>query len=826
MNYKHLSHGVSVLAVTLTASSGQSALAQQVTGPERQPRAQALSPATTSSASPAEAATGPATDQATDAGGLTDIVVTARKVAESQQRVPVAVTVQSGEMLQQQNAVAVPDIARLSPGVSIRSAGSTPTAIQLTVRGQNQFDVIATLDPSVGTYVDGFYWARAYGLNADLLDVQSAQVLRGPQGTLFGRNTTGGALLLQTNDPNPNKFSGLVSGTYGRFDERIGTAVLNVPIVEDRVALRGAFTINKRDGFYTNETSGKKLGERNSYSGRVKLLLKPIETLSILFSAELFRTRINPRPFQLAYVGPVSPANIEAALEASPANAALLATPAGQGQLIGIGGGIFANDINSHLGTDRAALNEDPIAYAKTQTYTGTATLDTYFGSLKFIGGYRKVNSFSSFDLDGSPVRILRTLGTQSLDSYSGEFQINGKALDRLTFVAGAFAFHEGGTDASTSLALNTLSQISSGGVLPQTIIDGRINTDSIGVYAQSSVDLTERFSLVAGLRYSIDDKGLTIRNRVENAATGARLSCSVVGSDPKTCAVSRKDGFGGVSYTFGLNYQMTPDVLIYAKTSKGFRSGGQNLRASGFAGSAFTPFRPEIAREEEAGLKSEFFNRRLRFNLAAFYNEVSDIQRLTLVTNVTDGVTSTATIVGNAGKARFWGGEAEAALRAMRDLTLSATAALVEPKYLTYVDASGDRSDEPFALVAKHTFSLAGDYEREFGFGIARLHVDYAWTGKTPLFAYRNVVTPGQSQGDVDAFRRTQTRKAFGLFNARATASVLDGKLDLSVFGRNIFNKRNFDTSIALGAPLNTVSLQRSDPATYGVTGTFRFGQ
>ena len=826
LNDKHLFHSVSVLAVALSASWGQSALAQQVTGPERQPQEQALSPATTASASPTEATTGPAADQAADTGGLTDIVVTARKVAESQQRVPVAITVQTGEMLQQQNAVAVPDIARLSPGISIRSSGGTPTAIQLTIRGQNQFDVIATLDPSVGTYVDGFYWARAYGLNANLLDVQSAQVLRGPQGTLFGRNTTGGALLLQTNDPNPSEFSGLVSGTYGRFDERIGTAVLNIPIVEDKVALRGAFTINKRDGFYTNETFGSELGDRNSYSGRVKLLLKPTETLSILLSAELFRTRTIPRPYQLAYVGPVSPANIEAALEANPANAALLATPAGQGQLIGIGRGIFANYINSRLGTDRVALNEDPVAYAKTQTYTGTVTLDTYFGSLKIIGGYRKVDASSSFDLDGSPVNILRTLGAQSLDSYSGEFQINGKALDRLTFVAGAFAFHEGGTDGSTSLALNTLSQISSRGVLPQTIIDGRIDTDSIGVYAQGSLDLSEKFSLVAGLRYSIDDKGLTIRNRVENAATGARLSCSVIGSDPATCEIGRKDDYDGVSYTFGLNYQITPDVLIYAKSSKGFRSGGQNLRASGNAGAAFTPFEPEIAREQEAGLKSEFFDRRVRFNLAAFYNEVSDIQRLTLVTNVTNGVTSTATVVGNAGKARFWGGEAEATVRATRDLTLSATAALVQPKYLTYVDASGDRSDEPFALVAKHTFSLAADYEREFGFGTARLHVDYAWTGETPLFAYRNVVTPGQSQGDVDAFRRTQTRAAFGLVNARATASVLDGKLDLSVFGRNIFNKRNFDTSIALGAPLNVVTLQRSEPVTYGVTGTFRFGQ
>ena len=822
MNSGRMLRGVSVAALSVSCLWGHAASAQQVTGPERQPQEQALSPATTASASPATAAPG----SSADAGGLSEIVVTARKVAESQQRVPVAVTVQTGEALQRQNAVRVSDIARLSPGLAIGPAGATPTAIQITVRGQNQFDVLATLDPSVGTYVDGFYWARAYGLNSDLLDVQSAQVLRGPQGTLFGRNTTGGALLIQTNDPDPERFSGLVSGTYGRFNERIGTAVLNIPLVDDKVAIRGAFTINERDGYVRNEATGSRLGNRNSYSGRVKLLLKPTDNLSILLSAELYRTRVRGRPFELAYVGATSPINIEAALEANPANAALLATPAGQGQLLGIGGGVLGNYINSYFGTDRILLNEEPIAYAKTQTYTGTVTLDTFFGSVKFIGGYRKVESQSSYDIDGSPIRVLRTDGTQSLDSYSGELQINGKASDRLSFVAGAFAFHEGGTDRSDSRALERLTRISAGGLLPRTILDGTIDTDSIGVYGQGTFDVTDKLSLVAGVRYSVDDKGLTVFNRTENFDTGARLSCLITGSDPATCAIGRRDDFGGVSYTLGANYQVTPDVLVYAKTSKGFRSGGQNLRASGAAGSAFTPFSPEIAREEEVGLKSEFFDRRLRFNLAAFYNEVSDIQRLTVVSSVINGVTSTATIVGNAGKARFWGGEAEVAVRATRDLTLSATGAMVHPKYLTYRDSTGDRSDEPFAQVPKYTFSLAGDYERDFGSFRGLLHVDYAWTGRTPLFNYRNIVTPGQTQGDVDAFRRLLTREPFGVVNARATATVLDGKLDLSIFGRNILNKRNFDTSIGFLAPLNLVVLQRTEPVTYGATATFRFGQ
>src|SRR5690606_36928906 len=160
------------------------------------------------------------------------------KVEENLQDVPVAVTAFSGEQLRQQNAVRVSDIARLTPGLSFREGSNNPSGLVVSLRAQVQTDTLATLDPSVGTYVDGFYWARAYGLNADLVDLRSAQVLKGPQGTLFGRNTTGGAILVETNDPNPTFASGMAQATFGEFNERVLSAVLNMPLVEDRAVLR------------------------------------------------------------------------------------------------------------------------------------------------------------------------------------------------------------------------------------------------------------------------------------------------------------------------------------------------------------------------------------------------------------------------------------------------------------------------------------------------------------------------------------------------------------------------------------------------------------
>lgn len=771
-------------------------------------------------ATPASAqSTAPATQPQDQGQGLEDIVVTARKVAENQQTVPVAVTVQTGAALEQQSAVRIPDIARLTPGITFAPASSTATASQVTIRGQVQTDILATLDPSVGTYVDGFYWARAYGLNADLLDVQNAQVLRGPQGTLFGRNTTGGALLLQTNNPNFNGISGMVQGTYGRFNERVGTAVLNLPLIDQVIAVRGAFTVNKRDGFFTDTTNGAKIGGRDSYSARVKLLINPTSNLSLLFAGEIFHSNALTRPYQIQYIAPTSPANIEAGFEVYGLGAS--ATRLGQGYTL------FQNYIASTQGTDTAALNEDPRSYANTNTFTGTATLDTFFGSIKFIGGYRKVKASANIDLDGSPYAIVRTAGQQDLESYSGELQFNGKAFnDFVDFASGLYAFQETGRDQSTSIALPSLTRASSGGVLPQTFYIGDVTNRSMGMYFQGTFHFTDKLSATGGIRYSVEDKNLVSYNQTRDADTNALLSCLITGSDPATCRIERHAGFQGVSYTAGLNYQATPDFLIYAKTSKGFRSGGQNLRASGAAGAAFLPFQPEVAREEEIGLKSEFFDHRVRFNLSAFYNEVSNIQRTALVTVVNNGVTSTATIVGNAGKARFYGGEAELTAKLFRGFTLSGNVALTNPKYLQYSDASGDKRDEAFQAVAKATFSVAGDYETELGGARLRSHLDYAWQGRTAIYAYRTLLTGVAATDAVTlAVANALTRPAGGEMNARVSLSLVNDAVEIAVYGRNILNRRYNNTGLLFGSPLFVASAQRNDPVTYGITATFKFG-
>lgn len=182
----------------------------------------AVTPSGASAQSAAAAAPAP-TAAAAGSEELDTIVVTARKVSENLQDVPVSVTAFTGAQLQQQNAVTVLDIAKFTPGFTVTPAPSNPTALQFSIRGQVQNDNLATLEPSVGTYIDGVYVARAYGINADLVDISSVQILKGPQGTLFGRNTSAGAILIETNKPRLDEFSGDLRAGYGNYDDITGS---------------------------------------------------------------------------------------------------------------------------------------------------------------------------------------------------------------------------------------------------------------------------------------------------------------------------------------------------------------------------------------------------------------------------------------------------------------------------------------------------------------------------------------------------------------------------------------------------------------------------
>ena len=808
--------------------SGHAAMAQEVRGPE----------AVGSSPVPAEA---PVTAQAAPGGdatsselGLGDIVVTARRTSENLQSVPVAITAFSGAQLQQQSARAVSDIALLTPGLQINYSTNTPAGAIFTIRGQTVQDPISNQDPSVGVYVDGLYWARAYGANAELLDVSGVQVLKGPQGTLFGRNTTGGAILLTTNDPNTDEVSGLISASYGRFDYRTVTGVVNLPLVEDKLAVRVAGQVIKRDGYIRDINNGVMLGNLNSYTFRSKLLFNPTETLSIVASGEWYRSKTLNEPQRLVYASPTSPSAISAVTEVDglAAATALGCFSAGVGAACQARASALFDDSIARNQGNNADLNTIPRSYVRTQTYSATATLETFFGAIKAIGGYRKVRSFALNDGDGSRFQLSDRgpgLGfpgnfgnDATLAQYSGELVATGKAFaDRLDFAAGLYYFHESGNDGSVARSLAAITPTG-------RVFHGYISNDSQSAFGQATYRVTDALSITGGLRYSIDDRRLTSSNGVFPAPgppTPANTICVIA----PICPATRHNSFTGVSYTGSIDYKISDGVLAYVKTAKGYRSGGQNLRMTNAAG--FIPFRPENDYSYEGGLKTQFFNNRLRVNVAGYYTILKDIQRT--ITIVSPG--AIATVITNAGQADFYGGEFEASAALPGGFRLDGTLGYTHPKYVKFVDNGFDRSRDAFYGVPKWTASISPSWTGDLDFGKLLLRADFSYQSDmnvSPVAFYTDpagVLRDAQngraiSSVDAEGYLRGATDQAHWLVNARAAVTVMDDMVDLAIWSKNLTNKRDYVAAFALPS-LGFAAAGRREPRTFGVTAAVKFG-
>ena len=726
---------------------------------------------------------------------LGTVTVNARKVEENLQDVPVAVTAFDGAELEAQGAVEFSDVAAFTPGFATVPGTANPSSFALSIRGQVQNDVLATLEPSIGTYVDGLYWARAYGLNQDLLDIQNVQVLKGPQGTLFGRNTTGGAVLLNTNDPVlSGGISGMLQGRVGNLSERTGTAVVNIPIVEDKFAVRGALQVSQRDGYVEDVLTGQDYQNRDNTQGRIKARWKPSNDLDITVSGEWYDSDTRQGVFVTDYAYPFPPTPGPRLLST------FIPTP-----FVTVDN--YLDLTGPSEGKSKVALNAAPFIDISTETYTGEAVWSTDIGEVTFITGYRKVENQNQLDLDGSPWPVHATTLTQELDQFSAEVQLAREAFDgRLSYVVGATYFEEGGTDSSTTIALTPLNPL-------DTTFFGDIDNQSLGLFVQGTYELTDKLNLNAGLRFAQDEKGITTSGVRVVRATGAVNLCLVDVATPPDCVAPKStDEFEEVPYMIGLDYSPNDDWLIYGKFSHGYRAGGQQLRAVSTATQA--PFDPEIVDEVEVGFKADLMQSRVRLNVAAYINEVQDLQRSTIFT---DGRGINYTLLENAAEASNQGIEAELVALLSDNFTFQASAALNNPEYDKFVDGQGnDRSNENFTYVPEEMFTLAGIYETPTRFGHLTARLDYSWQGETPYDGFNNPALPQVTDVAIG--------EAAGILGARATLSVTD-QFDLTVWGKNLTDEDAYVNTLLIGG-LGYASVIPREPLTYGITATYRFGQ
>jgi len=738
-----------------------------------------------------------------DPAAIEEVVVTARRVIESAQDVPVSLTAVSSEAIKGLAATDISNIQKVAPGIFFQAANGNPSGFWVAIRGQVQGDVLLSQDASVGFYTDGVYIPRTTGLKSAFVDIDRVEVLRGPQGTLYGRNTTGGAVATYTRQPT-NELGGYARVRLGDYKDQDFLGVVNIPLPGLGGGLRLVGNKDDRKGF-GHDGLGNQLSDNHTEYLRASLLLKPTEELTVSVTGDMTWIRNGDN---ITKLGGLLPAN-------APAN--ILGVPGGFATLEAL----FELGLNpaapSSFATTLAAINARntrPGGYDNNQLIRGydrnrvggvgaTMTYEINDNlTLKSISGYRYLRSDRVSGYDGTGFVWLNSNIKQHDDFYSQEVQLLGN-YDRLNWVAGGYYSREKGNEFSSANAIPLLNPNN-----PSISSDGDVVNKNLSAYGQANYELTPSLTLTGGLRYTHENRSMVSHNRDQFTclATGAPLAAPLFSDAARNaCSRSFSNKFNNVSWLGSVDYKISPDVLVYAKISRGFVSGGQNVRGSFAQPLSYEPFQPEKATQYEVGEKADLFDRRVRLNTSIFYTDYQDIQRLiTLPGGVTQAVT-------NAASGKIYGGEVEGQVVVLEGLRLNGSAAYTKGKYDRFVDLTGDRTDEPFPF-PKWTYSIGATYAVPTELGEARANVNWRWQSKVALQPF--------------AFSRDQiTQKGYGLLDARVALDVKAINAELAVYGRNLTNKYYRKSAIALDTQLGFNSIFIGDPKTYGVELTWRFG-
>jgi iron complex outermembrane recepter protein len=750
------------------------------------------------SAIQAQAQTAPKETEASD--GLTEITVTARKTAENLQDVPVAVTALLGDQLADQSVRALPDLQQVAPNLRIRMSNSNPSSALVTIRGQSQNDTVATLDPAVGVYVDGVYWARSVGLSVNILDVATAEILRGPQGTLFGRNTTGGALNITTADPDLNDLqvrAGVTLANYGTLNL---SGAVSIPVIAGKLAIRIAAQDNSTNGFGYNLFNKQQTDDLHTTTFRAKALLQVTDDLSLLLGTEIFKLDGRGPGQKLVFGAATSPGNV--VIRRLSGGRESLAT--------------YLNDGKAYITNTDAS---EP-AIAKSDTEYAVISLSTGIGDFKATGSRRRVFNSYTLDFDGTPYPIGAAQPSEAdTTQYTGEVNYSNAFMDdRLKVILGYFYFYEDGTDKSFTNVLALLNPVNN----PSQPF-GFITARSHAVYGQANFKLTGALTFTGGIRYTNDTKGFSSQTRNGIGTDLARCQVPVITRpDPTKCfGVFPDVKATKVNYLASLDYKIGNDALVYARTATGYRSGGYNLRGTinplvaGPYGT-FTAFGPESVTNYELGFKSELFDRHLRLNVALFYDQFDDVQRTTVVATPSGGVATYAT---NAAKATVKGIEAEGTLLLGSSFAINFAAGYTDAKYKTYIDPIlGDLSAAKFPNTPEFTGNIGGEYKADVGIGELKLRADYSYVTKVN-FTGAPALVRGINLADI------VTEPGYGLLNLRASLQPADDRLEISVFGTNVTNKLYYVSAHEfVTSGLGIVNKIPGRPAQYGVELKFKY--
>lgn len=620
------------------------------------------------------------TNENSSVKGLEVIEVTAQKRVQNLQELPNAVSVFNSQSIREKGISDVQDLSEFTPNVQIAETPGSNTGATIAIRGSVTINPAITWEPTVGVYVDGVFVSKNVGGLFDVAAIDRVEVLRGPQGTLYGKNTIGGALNIITRKP-AGELTGEVRLGVGNYNLRDYYVTADSPMIGDKLSLNITANKRERDGFYDNLFIGENALGQNTASEfkkidstalRIGALYEHSDTLEVYYTYD---------------------------------NSDKDTTP-GMGQLYFPGGDTGRQDTAN---LDGVLLDSsESSGHSLTVSWLASNNLE-----VKSITAYRDIDYVDGNDYDGFPIIGFHSIRDVEHSQVSQEFQFIG-SYDKLNYVAGLFYLEED-SDVSNPFIIG-----GEGFSFTANNYYG-VNTESMAAFAQGDYSLTDKLTLTAGIRWTKEQKDFYIEH-----------PDPFLGELPYTEA---SDTWNNVSGTVSVGYAINDDVNTYFKISQGWKSGGFNGEAANID-VAVRPYDAEEVTAYEWGLKSRYFDQRLQTNIAVFYNDITNLQLSEFLGAYSD--------IQNAGEATISGIELEAVAAISSDLTVNLNYGFLDAKYDEFVTINPFTSvptditnEAKFPYTPENTWSLGVNYESEFDLGLVRFSADYSFVDDH--FVYHN---------------------------------------------------------------------------------------
>ena len=723
-----------------------------------------------------------------------DIIVTARKTKETLQDTPVAVSVVTGDFLNKTGFTQVSEVVRFVPGIAL-SPLNTTRASGSKIRGLSTFSFSDGFESSVATVVDGVVLGRESQGFADFLDIKSIEVIKGPQGTLFGKNASAGVINIQTNDP-AYTFGGSAEATYGSFNESKLRGTVTGPLVDDKLAFRLTGTYNHRDGVLDNAIAGQKdLNDRNSYALRGKLLFQPTPDLKFVLSGDIGHSRNRCCMSTYRFAGAPS---FALAFATNPGVLQLRDALAALGIVPGPGNrkvGVLDSRILERQNSGGVALN-----------------IDYNFGdsSLSSISSWRKWSIDEFNEADGVSNSNVNSRNGTAVDTeqFTQELRFNTKIGNVVDLVAGLFYFHQD-LEAHGRVDIELALPFAGSYFNVRTLADRSVGTNSYAAYGEATFHLTDKASLIVGGRYTHDSLFATY-TRASTAYDSTKPFTPFFGADITGIQPFKNDNLSG--RVIG-RYFWTDDVMTYVSWSRGYKGPGIDVAESVNAAAIYQPgglpvLKPEIPTLWEAGIRTSLFGKALTTNVTFYDQELRNLQ------TITPSAIGAALNVG-IDKVKSKGIEVEMILRpaALPGFTLTGAYTLNDVKIAKFA-ATPALEGKRFRDNAHDFYSVIGDYRTKLGGSGYEgfLRAEWSWQSA------KNTDLNGGSDFNVDSY---------GLLNLRVGVNAPDDRYGVTFAVENVTDQvyAIYILGSSFRALDNTTTTQYiGDPRTWKVTAHVKF--